>query len=76
MIFGSSVPVLIGDAFQPLLVSALLKESVGASLPEVLGKQPVRIRGCGDMTLPVVLKKPNKSFLSWTISLRYAKAKR
>ena len=57
MIFGSSVPVLVCDAFQLSLVSALLKESAEAALPEVLGEQPVQIRGHGDMTLPVVLKK-------------------
>lgn len=57
MIFGSSVPVLICDAFQLSLVPALLKESAEASFPEVLGEQPVWIRGCGDMTLPLVLKK-------------------
>lgn len=51
MIFGSSVPVLICDAFQLSLVSALLKESAEASLPEVLGEQPVRIRDRSDMTL-------------------------
>ena len=75
VIFGSSVPVLSCDAFQLSLVSASLKGTAEASLPGALCQQPVGVRECGYMTLPVVLKKPNKSFLSWAISPRYAKAK-
>lgn len=52
---------LICDAFQLSLVSALLKESTEASLPEVLGEQPVQIRGHSDMTSSDLKKKtPNK----------------
>lgn len=71
------MPALICDAFQLSLVSALLKESTEASLPEVLSEQPVQIRGHSDMTSSDLKKKAqaNKSFLSWTISLRCAKAK-
>lgn len=72
------MPALVCDAFQLSLVSALLKESTEASLPEVLGEQPVQIRGHSDMTSSDLKKKKaqtNKSFLSWTISLRCAKAK-